>query len=79
LRIPPAPARRTDTTWRQLPRVHAATMLAADFFDVDCAVTPRRLYCLFVVEAGSRSVHIPRVTAHPDGPWTTQQLRTAIR
>jgi len=53
-------------------------MLAADFFPVDCAVTLQRLYCRFVIEVGSRYIHILGVTAHPDGPWTTQQIRNIL-
>ena len=48
LKIPPAPQRRTDTTWRDFLRAQAATMLAAGLSHVDCAVTLRRLYCFFV-------------------------------
>jgi hypothetical protein len=78
LKIPPAPKRHTDTTWRRFLYMQAASILAVDFFHVDCAVTLQRRYCFFVIEAGSRYVHILRVTANPDGPWTTQQLRNLL-
>ena len=78
LKIPPAPKRRADTTWRKFLLAQAATMLAADFFHVDCAVTLQRLYCFFVIEVGSRYVHILGVTANPDGPWTARQIRSLL-
>jgi transposase InsO family protein len=78
LKIPPAPERDTDATWRQFPRTQASTMLGTDFFHVDCAVTLHRLYCLFVIEIGRRYVHILGITANPDGPWTVQQVRNLL-
>lgn len=39
--------------------------LAANFFHVDCAVTPQRLYCLFAIKMGNRYVGILGITATP--------------
>jgi len=77
LRIPPAP-QRDRTTWRRFLRTQAATMLACDYFHVDCAVTLRRVYVFFVLEVSTRHVHLLGVTTHPDGAWTVQQARNLL-
>ena len=76
-RIPPAPV-RDGVTWRRFLRAHAATALACDFAHVDCAVTLKRVYVLFVIELQSRIVHLLGVTARPDGAWTAQAARNLL-
>ena len=64
-RIPPAPLRSTDTSWRRFLRAQASTMLAVDFFHVDCAVTLKRIYVFFALEVGSRYVHVAAPASSP--------------
>ena len=41
-------------------------------------MTLRCFFVFFVIEVGSRYVHILGITANPDGAWTTQQVRNLL-
>jgi putative transposase len=72
-RIPPPRAR--DASWRAFIRVPAETLLACDFFHVECAVSLTRLYVFFVIELETRRVHVLGVTEHPGVAWVNQLVR----
>jgi putative transposase len=74
--IGPAP-RRSGLTWKQFPAVQARGIIAADFVHAD-TVLLRRIYALIVIEHGTRRAHLAGITAHPDGPWTTQAARNVL-
>jgi len=70
-RIPPAPLQATDTSWRRFLHVQASTMLAVDFFPVDCALTLKRIYVFFAlgsVAATSTSSGRPDTLPEPGPP-----------
>jgi putative transposase len=63
----PAP-QRSGQSWGAFLDAQAKTILAVDLFHVD-TVLLRRLYALFVIEHGTRRVHLAGITLHPAGEW----------
>src|SRR6266850_629907 len=75
--IPPAPKRKTTTTWKEFIRAHLDVLVATDFFTTEvwtwCGLVT--YYVLFFIRIGTREVHVAGVTPHPDQRWMTQIAR----
>jgi putative transposase len=73
--IPPAPDR--PSSWRAFLRAHWGEIAAADFFTTE-VWTPRGLvtyYTPFVLDLGSRRVHVAGSTPNPDAAFVAQAAR----
>lgn len=75
--IPPAPKRADTLAWRRFLKIQAAGLLACDFFEVDC-VNLTKVSVFFVMEVGTRTVHILGVTTHPDAGFAIQCARELL-
>ena len=69
--IPPAPKRQPTMPWADFVKFHEDVLSACDFFTAEI-FTPFGLityYVLFVIQIGSRKVHLAGITPNPDEAW----------
>ena len=75
--IPPAPVRKTTTTWKEFIRTHMEVLVATDFFTAEVWTLGGLVtyYVLFFIHLSSRKVHIAGMTPHPNEAWMKQVAR----
>lgn len=75
--LPPAPERKTTTTWKEFIRTHMDVLVATDFFTAEVWTLGGLVtyYVLFFLHLGSRKIHVAGVTPHPNAAWVVQVAR----
>ena len=75
--LPPAPERKTTTTWKECIRTHLAVLVATDFFTTEVWTLGGLVtyYVLFFIHLSSRQIHIAGITPHPNEAWMVQVAR----
>jgi transposase InsO family protein len=75
--LPPAPERKTTTTWKEFIRTHMEVLVATDFFTAEVWTLGGLVtyYVLFFIHLSSRTVHVAGVTPHPNETWMVQVAR----
>jgi putative transposase len=75
--LPPAPERKTTSTWTEFIRAHMDVLIATDFFTAEVWTLGGLVtyYVLFFIHLGSRQVPVAGVTPHPNEAWMVQVAR----
>jgi putative transposase len=75
--LPPAPERKTTTTWKEFIRTHMDVLVATDFFTAEVWTLGGLVtyYVLFFLHLSSRKVSVAGVTPHPNEAWMMQVAR----
>src|SRR5262245_11939440 len=75
--LPPAPERKTTTTWKECIRTYMEVLVATDFFTAEVWTTAGLVtyYVFFFIHLRSRQIHIAGVTPHPNAAWMVQVAR----
>src|SRR5437016_6209405 len=75
--VPPAPERKTTTTWKEFMRTHMDVLVAADFFTAEVWTLGGLVTydVLFFIHLESREIHVAGITPHPNAAWMVQVAR----